>query len=70
MQAVIHLESIQPSPKRVDYLDSLVEKFIMPNTDNSNMASTADREEISSIFLEVTVQSVTLTKKLVFTCLS
>ncbi|XP_038973157.1 pre-mRNA-processing factor 39-like isoform X3 [Phoenix dactylifera] len=52
LEAVIHLESIQPSPKRADYLDSLVEKFIMPNPDNSNMASTTDREEISSIFLE------------------
>ncbi|KAG1354030.1 hypothetical protein COCNU_07G001420 [Cocos nucifera] len=52
LEAVIHLESIQPSPKHVDYLDSLVEKFIMPNPDHSNMASTTDREEISSIFLE------------------
>lgn len=44
---------MQPSPKHADYLDSLVEKFIIPNPENPNMASTTDREEISSIFLEV-----------------
>lgn len=53
VQAVIHLESIQPLPKRVDYLDSLVEKFITPNPENPNLASTIDREEISCILLEV-----------------
>ncbi|KAG1361886.1 pre-mRNA-processing factor 39 [Cocos nucifera] len=52
LEAIIHLESIQPSPKHADYLDSLVEKFIMPNPENPNMASSTDREEISSIFLE------------------
>ncbi|KAJ8467807.1 hypothetical protein OPV22_030359 [Ensete ventricosum] len=52
LEAVIHLESIQPLPKRVDYLDSLVEKFITPNPENPNLASTIDREEISCIFLE------------------
>lgn len=53
MQALIHLEAIQSVPKRIDYLDSLVEKFILPNPDNPNAASTADREELSGIFLEV-----------------
>lgn len=52
LEAVIHLESIQPLPKRVDYLDSLVEKFITPNPENPNLASTIDREEISCILLE------------------
>ncbi|XP_042394457.1 pre-mRNA-processing factor 39-like isoform X1 [Zingiber officinale] len=52
LEAVIHLESIQSLPKRVDYLDSMVEKFIMPNPGNANLASAIDREEISCIFLE------------------
>ncbi|XP_042412843.1 pre-mRNA-processing factor 39-like isoform X6 [Zingiber officinale] len=52
LEAVIHLESMQSSPKRVDYLDSLVEKFISPNLGNANVASAIDREEISCIFLE------------------
>ncbi|OVA14799.1 RNA-processing protein [Macleaya cordata] len=52
LEALIHLESIQPVPKRIEYLDSLVEKFIIPNPDNTNMTSTIDREELSSIFLE------------------
>ena len=53
MQALIHLESIQSLPKRIDYLDSLVDKFILPNSESPNAASAAEREELSSIFLEV-----------------
>ncbi|XP_058094873.1 pre-mRNA-processing factor 39-1-like isoform X3 [Magnolia sinica] len=52
LEAVIHLESIQSFPKRIDYLDSLVEKFITPYPDNPNMTSITEREELSSIFLE------------------
>ncbi|WOL10648.1 pre-mRNA-processing factor 39 isoform X1 [Canna indica] len=52
LEAAIYLESIQQLPKRVAYLDSLVERFITPNPENPNLASTADREEISSILLE------------------
>ncbi|KAM7521754.1 hypothetical protein LguiA_011656 [Lonicera macranthoides] len=52
LEALIHLESIQLLPKRVEYLDSLVDKFISPSSDNSNAASIAEREELSSIFLE------------------
>ncbi|XP_020248702.1 pre-mRNA-processing factor 39 isoform X2 [Asparagus officinalis] len=52
LEAVIHLETIQPQTKRIDYLDSLVEKFISPNSDSFDVASTADREEISCIFME------------------
>ncbi|GMP90566.1 hypothetical protein CsSME_00041631 [Camellia sinensis var. sinensis] len=39
LEALIHLESIQQPPKQVGYLDSLVENI-------------AEREELSSIFLE------------------
>lgn len=53
MQAMIHLESIQTLPKQIEYLDSLVEKFIVPGPDNPGIASVDDREELSSIFLEV-----------------
>ncbi|KAI3943912.1 hypothetical protein MKW92_025835 [Papaver armeniacum] len=53
LEAFILLELIQSVPKRIDYLDSLVEKYIMPSPDNNNGASTTDREEISSIFIEV-----------------
>ncbi|XP_073001173.1 pre-mRNA-processing factor 39-1 isoform X2 [Typha latifolia] len=53
LEAIIYLESIYPSPKRVEYLDPLVEKFVTPDPENTNlMASTSDREEISCIFLE------------------
>ncbi|KAG9149410.1 hypothetical protein Leryth_003373 [Lithospermum erythrorhizon] len=52
LEAFIHLESIQPLPKHIDYLDSLVEKFIAPSPDNQSVASVAEREELSSIFLE------------------
>ncbi|GFZ13493.1 tetratricopeptide repeat (TPR)-like superfamily protein [Actinidia rufa] len=51
-QALIHLESIQPPPKRIEYLDSLVEKFIVPSPDNLNIATVSEREELSSIYLE------------------
>ncbi|THF99737.1 hypothetical protein TEA_001139 [Camellia sinensis var. sinensis] len=52
LEALIHLESIQQPPKQVGYLDSLVEKFLVPSPDNLNIASIAEREELSSIFLE------------------
>ncbi|XP_058101436.1 pre-mRNA-processing factor 39-1-like isoform X2 [Magnolia sinica] len=52
LEAIIHLESIQSFPKRVDYLDSLVDKFVTPNLDNASMTSVTEREELSSIFLE------------------
>ncbi|KAF2292686.1 hypothetical protein GH714_026699 [Hevea brasiliensis] len=50
--AFIYLESIQSLPKRIDYLDSLVEKFIVPNSDSLNAAIAVEREELSCIFLE------------------
>lgn len=54
-QALLHFEAIQPQPKRVDidFLESLVVKFIMPNAENPGVASATEREELSSIFLEV-----------------
>ncbi|KAK6940612.1 hypothetical protein RJ641_030143 [Dillenia turbinata] len=52
LEALIHLESISSLPKRIDYLDLLVDKFIVPNPDDPNVATTADREELSCIFLE------------------
>ncbi|EPS68551.1 hypothetical protein M569_06212, partial [Genlisea aurea] len=52
LEAMIHLESIQSQPKQVEYLDSLVEKFIAPAPDNSSGASTEEREEASNIFME------------------
>ncbi|KAJ8749091.1 hypothetical protein K2173_013698 [Erythroxylum novogranatense] len=52
LEAIIHFETIQSLPKRIDYLDSLVEKFIVPNFDSLHAASAAEREELSCIFLE------------------
>ncbi|XP_024018416.1 pre-mRNA-processing factor 39 isoform X1 [Morus notabilis] len=52
LEALIHFESTQSGPKQIDYLDSLVQKFIEPNSENPNVASVAEREELSSIFLE------------------
>ncbi|RVX19353.1 Pre-mRNA-processing factor 39 [Vitis vinifera] len=52
LEALIHLESIQSLPKRIDHLDSLVDKFIHTNPESPNAASAAEREELSSIFLE------------------
>ncbi|CAI0434610.1 unnamed protein product [Linum tenue] len=50
LEALIHLESIMSLPKRIDYLDSLVDKLIAPSSDST--ASAAEREELSCIFLE------------------
>ncbi|KAG7989742.1 hypothetical protein I3843_03G253400 [Carya illinoinensis] len=52
LEALIHFEVIQSLPKRIDYLDSLVVKFIVPDLESPNVASPADREELSCIFLE------------------
>ncbi|KAJ4851330.1 hypothetical protein Tsubulata_005696 [Turnera subulata] len=51
LEVFIHLESFLPPPKRIDYLDSLVDKFIMPSSDGHNATAT-EKEELSSIFLE------------------
>ncbi|XVF81058.1 hypothetical protein PTKIN_Ptkin15bG0125900 [Pterospermum kingtungense] len=48
LEALIHFETILPPPRRIDYLESLVDKFIAPNSEGS----AADREDLSSIFLE------------------
>ncbi|KAG4396346.1 hypothetical protein GLYMA_19G168100v4 [Glycine max] len=52
--ALLHFEAIQPLPKRVgvDFLESWVVKFIMPNSESAGVASPTEREELSSIFLE------------------
>ncbi|KAM7496144.1 hypothetical protein LguiA_020558 [Lonicera macranthoides] len=60
LEAVIHFESIQSLPKRIDYLDQLVEKFIVPSPDNADAASVTEREELSSIFLELVFQFLDL----------
>lgn len=52
LEVIIHLESIQSLPKRIDYLDSLVNKFMVPSPDNPGATSIIEREELSSIFLE------------------
>ncbi|KAG2542600.1 hypothetical protein PVAP13_9NG648700 [Panicum virgatum] len=52
LEAVIHLESILPCEKRIDLLDSLVEKFVTHESSHGEGSSLVDKEEISSIFLE------------------
>ncbi|XP_016903219.2 PHD finger protein ALFIN-LIKE 5-like isoform X2 [Cucumis melo] len=52
IQALIHFEAIQSTAKRIDYLDSLVEKVIVPNTEKATVVSASMREELSSIFFE------------------
>ncbi|XP_074334416.1 pre-mRNA-processing factor 39-1 isoform X2 [Apium graveolens] len=52
LEAIIHFETIQSTPKRIEFLDPLINKFIAPNPDNPGAASFIDREEVSSIFLE------------------
>ncbi|GLJ52711.1 hypothetical protein SUGI_1122340 [Cryptomeria japonica] len=52
MEVAIHLESIKSGSKQVEFLDSLVEQMLAPKPDGSYELTAADREEISSIFLE------------------
>ncbi|KAL6648586.1 hypothetical protein ACP70R_012810 [Stipagrostis hirtigluma subsp. patula] len=52
LEAVIHLESMFPCEKRIEFLDSLVEKFLAPEPSHGEVVSLGDKEEISSIFLE------------------
>ncbi|KAL6867622.1 hypothetical protein ACP4OV_015646 [Aristida adscensionis] len=52
LEAVIHLESVFPGEKRIEFLDSLVAKFLTPEPSQPEEASLGDKEEISSIFLE------------------
>ncbi|KAG8477807.1 hypothetical protein CXB51_027768 [Gossypium anomalum] len=49
LEAIIYFETILPPPKQIGYLESSVDKFIAPNSDGS----AADREDVSSIFLEL-----------------
>ncbi|KAK8565251.1 hypothetical protein V6N12_058821 [Hibiscus sabdariffa] len=48
LEALIYFETILPPPKQFDSLESAVEKFVASNSDGS----AADREDLSSIFLE------------------
>ncbi|KAA3459283.1 pre-mRNA-processing factor 39-like [Gossypium australe] len=48
LEALIHFETILPPLRQIDYLESLVDKFLAPSLDGS----TADKEDLSSIFLE------------------
>ncbi|KAJ6674382.1 PRE-MRNA PROCESSING PROTEIN PRP39-RELATED [Salix viminalis] len=52
LEALIHLETFLPQPKQIDYLDSLVDNFILTSSDSVNTASATEREELSCIFLE------------------
>ncbi|XP_050366846.1 pre-mRNA-processing factor 39-1 [Argentina anserina] len=52
LEALIHFESIHSLPKQIDFVDSLVVKFVEPNVENPSYASVADREELSCIYLE------------------
>ncbi|GER24959.1 pre-mRNA-processing factor [Striga asiatica] len=52
LESMIHLESIVPLPKQIEYLDSLVDKFIVSTPENPSVGSVDEREELSSIFLE------------------
>ncbi|XP_034891480.1 pre-mRNA-processing factor 39-1 isoform X2 [Populus alba] len=52
LEALIHLETFLPQPKRIDYIDSLVDNFILNSSDSVNAASASEREELSCIFLE------------------
>lgn len=52
-QTVICIETMSPLPKRIEYLDALVERFIASSSDSPSSASVVEREELSSIFLEV-----------------
>ncbi|KAJ6395097.1 hypothetical protein OIU84_021998, partial [Salix udensis] len=52
LEALIHLETFLPQPKQIDYLDSLVDNFILTRSDSVHPASASEREELSCIFLE------------------
>ncbi|KAB5527884.1 hypothetical protein DKX38_021731 [Salix brachista] len=58
MQALIHLETFLPQPKQIDYLDSLVDNFILTRSDSVNPASASEREELSCIILEYKLWSM------------
>ncbi|CAH8390329.1 unnamed protein product [Eruca vesicaria subsp. sativa] len=52
MEALIFCETILPPPRKIEYLDPLVEKLIKPNVDTQNTASSTEREEVSLIYIE------------------
>lgn len=52
LEALIHLESIQSLPKQIDYIDSLIDKYLAPTNENFDAGSILEREELSSIYLE------------------
>ncbi|KAF8086702.1 hypothetical protein N665_0615s0049 [Sinapis alba] len=52
MEALIFFETILPPPRKIEYLDPLVENLIKPNVDTQNTASSTEREELSLIYIE------------------
>ncbi|XP_010475046.1 PREDICTED: pre-mRNA-processing factor 39-like isoform X1 [Camelina sativa] len=52
LESLIHLESILLPPRKIDYLEPLVEKFIKPDADTQNTASSTEREELLLTYIE------------------
>lgn len=52
LEALIYMESIQSPPKRIEYIDPLVDKFISSGHDSSDAAAIHEKEELSSIYVE------------------
>eukprot|EP00252_Welwitschia_mirabilis_P000384 TRINITY_DN103_c0_g1_i5.p1 TRINITY_DN103_c0_g1~~TRINITY_DN103_c0_g1_i5.p1 ORF type:complete len:582 (+),score=146.49 TRINITY_DN103_c0_g1_i5:415-2160(+) len=52
IELAIHLATISLDPGRIEYLDSIIDKILLPKSDGSYGLSVVDREELSSIFLE------------------
>ncbi|KAH0854870.1 LOW QUALITY PROTEIN: hypothetical protein HID58_031354, partial [Brassica napus] len=52
MEALIFFETILPPPRKIEYLDPLIENLIKPNVDTQNTASSTEREELSLIYIE------------------
>ncbi|CAN7055531.1 unnamed protein product [Brassica oleracea var. botrytis] len=52
MEALIFFETILPPPRKIEYLDPLVENLIKPNVVTQNTASSTEREELSLIYIE------------------
>jgi hypothetical protein len=63
LQVAIHLELSFPCKKRIEFLDSLVEKFITHESSQGEGPSLGDKEEVSSMFCDVIIKSNTLLKK-------
>uniref|UniRef100_A0A6N2MZ43 Uncharacterized protein n=1 Tax=Salix viminalis TaxID=40686 RepID=A0A6N2MZ43_SALVM len=63
LEALIHLETFLPQPKQIDYLDSLVDNFILTRSESVNPASASERKSYLAFSWRILFLSIHMERK-------